>query len=122
MKKAKDYARQFEQNPSTETLREIAESFMQEINEIAQMRHAKGNDAYFAILDEQDRKWRAFARCIDGIKEDGFERLVEKVHPEVHAVWRPMPKQPRQFDELSPAGKALVSLAVLGSMWRDKST
>lgn len=88
MKKAKEYAAEFEADPTRETLRGIAHAFMVEVKEIIATRNARSNSALLSILDEQDRKWRAFARRIEGVRPDGFERLVKEVFPEVHVVWR----------------------------------
>ena len=95
-------------------------SFLKEIDEIAKMRHAKRNEAYLSILDEQERKWKAFARQFEDIREDGFENAVEDLFPEVYEVWRGPPQSPqsRQDGELSRARTTLVTLAMLGSAQR----
>ena len=116
MKKAKDYAKQYQQDPSRDTLESIIKEFWAEVDEIAKTRHARSNQAYFAILDEQDRKWKAFARRVGDVKEEGFEYIVEECAPDVYAIWRG-----RGLRDMSPAGRSLVTLAMLGSMWRDKA-
>ena len=88
MKRAKEYAAEFEADPTMETMRGIAHAFMVEGKEIIAMRNAESNSAVLSILDEQDRKWQAFARRVEGVRPDGFERLVKKVFPAVHVVWR----------------------------------
>jgi len=88
MKKAKDYIVEFNANPTGEVLVSIANSFIAEIEEIAEMRHAKSNEAMIAIIIEQDRKWKAFARGIDDIKSDGFENLVKKFFPPIWDAWK----------------------------------
>ena len=115
MKKAKDYAVEYRANPTEENLRNIVSAFIEEINELRDIRKAGDNAAVLSILDEQDRKWRAFARRIDGVRPDGFAEVVKLVHPGVYAVWRPEPREP-----ISQAGKTLVSLAILGQMFREQ--
>ena len=114
MKKAKEYAKQFQDDPSSETLESILTDFFYEIEELKRVRHARTSAALFAILDEQDRKWRAFARRVEGIKEDGFECVVKELVPQVYASWRPDPRPTNQ------ARETLISLAILGQMWRDR--
>jgi hypothetical protein len=90
MKKAKDYAADFKANPTDKNLVSIAQEFVQEINELAETRHVNSNEAMFSIFDEQDRKWRAFARLVGSniIRPDGFEELMKRHFPEVHLFWR----------------------------------
>lgn len=113
MKKAKAYAAEFEADPSTETLRGIAKAFLKEIGELRDARRAETNAAMLAILDEQDRKWRAFARRAEDVKPNGFAELVKLAEPELHATWRHEPQR-----ELSPAAKALIAFATLGQLYR----
>lgn len=55
--KAKDYAKKYNESPTDETLAEIANSFMHEIGELIESRHARSNSACIAILKELDQKW-----------------------------------------------------------------
>ena len=86
--RAKEYAELFNKNRSIENLIEISGRFVKECIEIAETRKAKSDSALIAILNEQDLKWKAFARLIDGVKPDGFEQLVKLQLPEVHKVWK----------------------------------
>jgi len=88
--KAKDYAKQFnEAQDKTESLHQIADAFFDEINTLIRVRRAQTNAACFSIFDEQERKWRAFARLTDGeIKEDGFCILLQEFFPQPFAMWK----------------------------------
>jgi len=86
--KAKDYAAQFEANSTLETLTNIGNSFLAECKYISIARKCRSNDAVIAVFNEQDRKWKAFARLIDGIRPDGFQMLVKKTMPEIYSVWK----------------------------------
>ena len=93
--KAKEYAAQFEANPTLEEVFAIGKQFILETGEIMETRHAKSNAAVFSILDEQDRKWRAFARILDGmtgipggVRPDGFAMLTLLVMPAVYYYWQ----------------------------------
>ena len=86
---SKEYAVIYKNNPCDETLMTIAEAFFREIKEIAEKRHIQYDIGFVSILDEQDRKWRAFARLCPEIKQDGFRRLVFKQFPFLTAYWKP---------------------------------
>lgn len=86
--KAKDYAKLFNENRSINTLIEISKKFITECLEIAKIRNAKTDSALIAIFEEQNKKWMAFARIVDGVKPDGFEQLVKLQMPEVYEVWK----------------------------------
>lgn len=90
MKKARDYADSFKADPTDKALVVIAQEFVREIEELAKARHVSSNEAMFSIFDEQDRKWKAFARLVGGdiIRPDGFEELMKAHFPEVHLYWR----------------------------------
>ena len=90
MKKAKEYAAEFKANPTDEHLVTIVRAFMLEVKEIAEMRHARSNESFISIFDEQDRKWKAFARAVGGniIRLEGFEQSVKAYFPTIHAFWR----------------------------------
>lgn len=88
MKKAKEFAAEFKADPSNETLGRIAMDFIFEIEELQKKRHAQGASAFVAIFNEQDRKWKTFAKLVKGIRPDGFERLVKEKLPSAHVLWR----------------------------------
>lgn len=92
MKRAKEYAAQYRDEPTDEVLAKIAVSFLVEIAELAEMRHLgkrPGHRAMVAILDEQDRKWRAFAENFpDIVRPNGFELLCKDKIPEAYVLWR----------------------------------
>lgn len=88
MKKAAEYAAEFKTSPTEQTLFDIAQAFVDEVKELVEMRNAKSNEACVSILDEQDRKWKAFSRRIDGIEPDGFVGLIKLASPVLYAYWR----------------------------------
>ena len=89
MKKAKDYAAEYLAEPTDKVLGEIAVQFLEEIPELIKARKVSTSSGHLAILEEQDRKWRAFARRLEGIiKPDGFEMLFKAKCPEAYVLWR----------------------------------
>jgi hypothetical protein len=86
--KAKDYAKRYEANRTSETLADIIASFVQEAVDISEVRQAKSEAAQYAILDEQNQKWRAFARIVGDVKEEGFEMVVKDYAPEHYENWQ----------------------------------
>ena len=93
--KAKEYAAQFEANPTLEEICAIGKQFILETGDIVKARNARSNAAVLSVLDEQDRKWRALARILDGmigipggVKPDGFAMLVKLVMPVVYDLWQ----------------------------------
>jgi hypothetical protein len=86
--KAKDYAKRYEANRTAEGLADIIAAFVQEAVELQKTRKAYSAAAQYAILNEQDQKWRAFARIVEGVKEDGFEMIVRDYAPEHYEGWQ----------------------------------
>lgn len=87
MIKAKEYAQRFNDNP--DSLGEIVKGFLIECQELAEKRHASTDPAVFAIFNEQNQKWRAFARMVQGVKADGFEIAIQLEMPEwVYQDWQ----------------------------------
>ena len=89
--KAKDYAKQFNESPSVETLSNIAHAFIIECQTIGEVRHVQSESAMLAILNEQDLKWKAFARMIDGVRPDGFEKMIRELMPDIWYTWKARP-------------------------------
>lgn len=81
--KAKEYAKKYNDNPTTETLAKIANSFMREIEELILLRHAKSNSACIAILNELDQKWSKFSSLVPDVRRNGFRLLVKELLPEM---------------------------------------
>lgn len=88
MKKAKEYADMYNENPSAQMCKTIVVEFLNEVKEIMGKRHTHGNEALFSVLDEQDRKWRAFARLVPDIKPSGFEGMMKLHMADVYLWWR----------------------------------
>lgn len=88
--KAKEYMERWEREGRTDTsLAKIGNEFFLEVSKIGIARHISSDEALFSILDEQDNKWRVFAR-LDKEKEvnpDGFAKMVEIVTPDIYALW-----------------------------------
>ena len=88
--KASDYFDQLlDAEDPNEALHQICNAFFNEINTLIKIRHAQTNAAVFSIFDEQDRKWRAFARMTEGIiREDGFCTLLRELYPVPYKAWK----------------------------------
>lgn len=104
MKCAKEYAKQYEDKPTDETLAKIAVAFLVEVAELAEMRHLgkqPSNSAALAIFDKQDRKWRTFAENFPSIiRPNGFELLVKDKLPSFYIVWRgPLAKAAKKWSD-----------------------
>lgn len=83
MKKAKDYAKIINDNPTPETLAKVANDFIFECKELVTTRNAQTDSAAVAIFREQDQKWRAVCNRVEGLKPEGFRLLVGMQFPEV---------------------------------------
>ncbi|MFA5211681.1 MAG: hypothetical protein WC414_04290 [Patescibacteria group bacterium] len=86
--KAKEYAQKYIDNPTDETLYEIAKEMFFEIDIIRKARNAQSNEAMIAIINEQSDKWRKFANIVKNVsinivKEDGFKNFVLISLPEL---------------------------------------
>lgn len=88
MKKAKEYAKIFNDNPTVDTLIEIVVEFVHEIPEIGEKRHAYSNEAFLAILNEQEKKWQALCRSCPAIPPMAFEETIKAETPEVYRLWK----------------------------------
>ena len=102
MKRAKEYAAQYRNEPTDKTLAKIATAFFSEVADLMETRCPEkrpSHGAVTAILDEQDRKWRAFAEYFPGIiRPDGFELLLKKNNPDGYALWRgPLAKTAKDY-------------------------
>jgi len=86
--KAKEFAKMWEDDPTLETAAKIGTIFLRECAELAKVRNAKSDAAMIAIFEEQNRKWKAFARRVDGIREDGFEGILKEETPAVYMAWK----------------------------------
>lgn len=86
--KAKEYAKEFRKNESLDAVAQIANMFLAEIGTLIDERHAKTNEALFSILDEQDRKWRAFSMEVSPlVHPGGFDTLIFELFPEIYLAW-----------------------------------
>jgi hypothetical protein len=83
--KAKEYAKMFKENPSLETLKKIAQGYLDECKELLISRHAQTDSAAIAIFREQDQKWKALCYLVEGLKPEGFRILVCEQWPEIGA-------------------------------------
>jgi hypothetical protein len=88
--KAKDYAKRYRESEIDKDLEisGIALDFLQEIFTLVDARHAKTDSAISAIMDEQDNKWKAFARELpEVIIPNGFAYLVKAKMPDMYDAW-----------------------------------
>lgn len=83
MKKAADYAKMIDDNPTDETLKRVICELMLEFEELIVIRPAKTDEDGLAIVREQDVKWRAICRRVTKIElaEDGFRRYIYRNLP-----------------------------------------
>lgn len=84
--KAKEYAAMLTPM-SDKAIKQVADLFLREINELSELRHAKSNAAMISILDEQDQKWQALARIVP-VAPNGFDIIIESAFPDVYQIWR----------------------------------
>lgn len=86
--KAKEYAKQYQDNPTTEMLSEILVSFFREAAELAEVRHVQSDHASAAILTEQKNKWAAFCRLCPDVPAELFESFIEHDSPAMYKAWK----------------------------------
>ena len=88
--KAKDYAQQYNDNPTIETLMTIAVAFVEECQTIRLARNCQTNEAFFAVFEEQDQKWKAFARLVDdgSVADGGFADSLEMFINDAFILWQ----------------------------------
>ena len=87
MQKAKDYIKQWTENPTKETLVDIMTLFIAEIIELSEMRKSNTDSTMISILDEQNRKWKSFTGKVKGISINGFHDYIRVKMPEVYTSW-----------------------------------
>ena len=73
--KAKEYLQKYlsDTRPANEKLTDVVLEFISEVKTIGEMRHAKSDDSFVAIVKEQERKWRAFVRMLPGGEGGGLD-------------------------------------------------
>lgn len=86
--RAKEYAERYKANRTAQELADIIAALAEEAVELQRVRQARSEAAQYAILNEQDQKWRAFARIVGDVKEDGFEMVIKKLVPEHYEGWK----------------------------------
>ena len=93
--KAKEYYEQYlkADNKEQEIL-VIARSFLDEIKQLMESRHAKSNASIIAILEELNKKWMRFASLANTdensdyeVKYRAFRELIKKYFPLVYDAW-----------------------------------
>ena len=102
--KAKEYAKQFNDSPTIETLCGICRDFLIETANIAKQRNIKESFSMIAVLDEQNRKWKSFAKMLvfkdihgEVVKPDGYKLLIQKRSPELYDFWMERNRHRRIF-------------------------
>lgn len=101
--KAKEYAEKFIKclegfNGSEEDLKnilnDVCKKFLQEVTDIGKTRDIGRDAALFSILDEQNAKWKAFARIVNDhygvgiLLESGFEEIHKESLPDIYHGWQ----------------------------------
>lgn len=105
--KAKAYAKRYKRLPTDNTLKEIILDFMSECDDLVKRQSVKTDEAATTVLDEQNQKWKTFARIINKearvtiIREDGFEQVLRDRIPELYQAW----KRHKMFIEVRKAAK-----------------
>lgn len=88
--KAREYAAMFERLKREKTpiqaAEEVTEAFIKETVKIAKQRKAMSDWAFYAVLEEQSDKWKAFAR-LTGVREVGFEMVIAVAFPDIFKGW-----------------------------------
>lgn len=97
--KAKELAQLYKDTPTDETLGTILVMLTKETYEIAKARHSSDSGVP-AILDEQERKWKAVVRELPILQEVYeepsimFASALKELLPEVYDFWK-APKKGR---------------------------
>jgi hypothetical protein len=97
--KAKAYAKKLNADlemgrEPAKAVTEILNDFFKEADHLGRMRRVTTDAGLTAILREQSQKWRAFARLVPGIAEDGFYLTVQEIYQD----------QPEVLEELRKNG------------------
>lgn len=93
MRKVKDMAREYNEADDEETKFEVvaraaAEIAGSEVVEIARQRNIQKPAAFNALLNEQQKRWKAFASRCPGVNPDGFDYALQKCHPGPYSLWK----------------------------------
>lgn len=86
--KARDYAKQYQENPTLDQLAIILTGFLRETAELAEKRHIQSNGAAAAILNEQENKWRTLCRYCPDIPPGLYAGFIEQDDPELYHIWK----------------------------------
>ena len=90
MRKAKDYAAEYNQaetlEEKTEAINRIFQSLLVELQEITQERKPQSNRAVWAIFKQQEEKWDVIARRTD-LKSGTFLYLLQRTQPQLHKIY-----------------------------------
>lgn len=82
--KAREYARIIqEHNSDVDIFVKIADMFLKETHEIIMTRKCKSDSAMNAVFCDQELKWKALCRLVEGLKPTGFREIVKMVFPAV---------------------------------------
>lgn len=86
MRKAKEQAQQYIDNPTLETMQKIAQEYIRDTGELIKARSCTSNAASRAVIRELDQKWKAFARLAN-VNPDGYKIALRQVLPDVFKAW-----------------------------------
>lgn len=95
MKKAKDYAKQYLDNPSEGEIIKILVEIILESNELENQRGTPGrnsNEVSRAILDELHQKWIAVCNRLDNVVQldrNAFPNMLFNHSPILKSLWVP---------------------------------
>jgi hypothetical protein len=95
MKKAKEYAAEWLDDPTDQRLWDTALAMItDEVKELMAMRRSYSNSTLVSVLQEQERKWLAFANRVNSkldhevIDPAGFKAFALAKLPMLRDVWR----------------------------------
>ena len=86
--KAKQYAKEFDENPTIDHGVDIAMKFVDEFVTIGKNRSCESDIAWKSVFNEQVRKWEAFCRCVKthDINPELFNLALKAMYPELYPL------------------------------------
>lgn len=78
---------------ATKAIAEIGKTLLQETADLINVRHVKDEIAVYAVLFEQDLKWKSFAKLVNQhynsrvIKPEGFRIILESSMKDTYDSW-----------------------------------
>lgn len=87
--KAAEHAKFFENaEDKSSAIRKIAIDFLREVGTLGKQRGCRSDTSLFALLEEQDAKWRKLARLQPDILPEAFQVILNHEMPELFRRWK----------------------------------